>query len=385
MTETLYSTECYCTNFTATVLSCIKEDDRYAVILDKTAFFPEQGGQYADTGTLGPTCVLDVQIKDGVITHYTDRPLMKGTSVFGIIDWKKRFSRMQNHTGEHIVSGIIHAHFGYDNVGFHLNDSEGTLDLNGTLTRDQLEQAENEANEAVSRNVTIHILFPTADQLPTMSYRSKLELTENVRIISIPGFDTCACCAPHVRTTGEIGIIKILEAVRYKGGMRIHLKCGAYAMEDYKMRYAVTTVTANALHIRPEEIPEGIERLSAQISSLKAELNAVRREYLAQRAAALEYTDGNLCFIEAGADIQALRDLVNAGTEKCSGICAAFAGDDQSGYLFVIGSKSIPLRKRAGEITAALQGRGGGTDQMISGSVTAPAAMIRSFISHFTA
>lgn len=383
MTEAIFSRDSYAACFEAAVLACWEENGLYRVILDRTAFFPEQGGQYADTGTLGGAQVLDVQVKDGIITHFTDKPLGLHERVTGIIDWDKRYSRMQNHTGEHLISGIIHKKYGYDNVGFHLNDTELTLDVNGPLTREQLMEVEDEANDAVYRNLPVMISFPEPEQLASMDYRSKLELTENVRIVTVPGVDVCACCAPHVRTTGEIGIIKILDAIHYKGGMRVTVKCGSRALRDYRELYDMTSAAANTLHIRREELGEGVDRLLAQITALKNELHTAQRDLLSIRTASMPFTEGNLCFMESAADIATLRALVNAGTEKCSGICAAFSGSDGEGYLFVIGARNVPLRSRAKEITAALSGRGGGTDQMISGTVTAKEETIRAYIEAF--
>lgn len=383
MTEKLYDADAYLTAFSAEVLACWEDNKRYRVILDQTAFFPEQGGQYADTGTLGDAKVLDVQISDGEITHFCDRYLPPHTKVVGMLDWDKRYDRMQNHSGEHLISGLIHTRYGYDNVGFHLGDEDMTLDINGVLTREQLLEIELAANEAVWKNLPVMIEYPDAETLASLSYRSKLELTENVRIVTFPGYDVCACCAPHVHATGEIGMIKILEAIHYKGGMRVHVRCGRRALSDYNVRNENVVSIANALHVKTEESASAVARLMAQLDKQKSEIHTLQRELLALKTAELSYTDGNLCFIEEGADIAALRSMVNAGMEKCGGVCAAFSGNDKDGYLFVLGAKNVPLRARAKEITSALSGRGGGTDQMISGSVSACAEVIRGYIEKF--
>ena len=198
------------------VLSCEEKDDKYLITLDKTAFFPEGGGQYADKGSLSEANVLDVQIKDEIIYHLTDKPLNMGETVTGEIDWDTRFSRMQNHTGEHIVSGVIHNLYGYNNVGFHMNDRFITLDTDGPLNEQDIAKIELEVNKVIYANKKINVVYPSADELSNYDYRSKLDITENVRLVEIEDTDLCACCAPHVAKTGEIGIIKIIGFIPYK-------------------------------------------------------------------------------------------------------------------------------------------------------------------------
>ena len=386
MTNLLYNQSSYIKVFSAVVLTCepSERSGQYAVTLDRTAFFPEQGGQYADTGLLGGVRVLDVQLSDGVAVHTLEAPLVPGDVVEGVLDWETRYDRMQNHTGEHLVSGCIHAMFGYDNVGFHMNDELLTLDTSGELSTEQLLAVERRANEAVFANVPVEVTYPAPQMLETMEYRAKLELTEDVRIVTIPGWDACACCAPHVASTGEVGLIKITDAIRYKGGMRITLKCGRRALADYECKQGVLSAIAVALSAKPEEAYDAFLRQQNVIAEQKTALLRLKKELLAYRLASLAPTEGNLCVFEPDADADTLRAIVNAGVEKCGGICAAFSGDDGHGYLFVIGAKQIPLRARAKEITAALSGRGGGSDQMISGTVRAAEAEIRAYIANFT-
>lgn len=383
-TKALFSTDAYLSSFSAKVLSCEKAGEGYAVILDQTAFFPEQGGQYADRGTLDGIPVSDVQIKDGIITHFLCEELSVGAAVHGKLDWETRFDRMQNHTGEHIISGLIHTMFGYNNVGFHLSDDDLTLDTDGELTRDDLRRIELAANEALWRNVVVTVSFPTAEELPTLAYRAKLDLEEDVRIITIDGVDACACCAPHVHRTGEIGIIRIMDAIRYKGGMRIHLACGKRALLISQTEFSNLVTAANALHAKREEVGEGVLRLIEKIDTQKAQIVALQRELRALRAESIAEMSGNLCLFDSEADSIGLRELVNLCLSKCSGICAAFSGSDEAGYSFVIGAREIPLRAHAKTITEALNGRGGGTDAMISGSVKATEAKIRAYIENLT-
>ena len=383
MTELLYNTSAYIRSFEATVLSCEPSEERYAVVLDKTAFFPEQGGQYADRGVLNGIAVCDVQIRDGVVYHYTEQPIVVGAAVVGELCFETRFDRMQNHTGEHLVSGCIHSLFGYDNVGFHMNDECLTLDTSGYLTKEQLDCVERMANRAVFENLPVEITYPDDEMLKNLSYRSKMEISDRVRIVTVPGYDACACCAPHVASTGEVGLIKIVDAVRYKGGMRITLKCGSRALADYGMRLCVLSEIAVSLSVKPEEAFASVQRLSDEISALKLQLAGVKKELISCKCEQIPYTEGNLCMIEREADADTLRAMVNLGVEKCTGICAAFAGSDNDGYRFVIGSKTVPLRTCVKEITQALDGRGGGSDAMVSGTLSADAEHIRSYIAAF--
>ena len=380
MTNLLYNKSSYIKEFTAVVLSCEPlTDGAYAITLDRTAFFPEQGGQGCDTGSLGDAHVIDVQLKDGIVLHTTDAPFTVGDTVNGVINWDKRFDRMQNHTGEHIVSGILHSKFGYDNVGFHLGDAVMTLDTSGELTAEQITDVEMAANRAVYENVAVLVSYPDALALSDMDYRAKLELTEDVRIVTIPGWDVCACCAPHVSHTGEVGMIKIIDAIRWKGGMRLTLVCGARALADYSMRQTELSRISVALSAKAEETYDAFCRVQNTVSEQKAEIVRLKRELLDLRLAAVDATDENLCLFIADADNDMLRAAVNACVPKCGGICGVFSGNDADGYRFVIGAKTIPLRARAKEITAALDGRGGGSDQMISGSVKASEATIKMY------
>ena len=225
-TAKLYYADGYVREFDACVVSCRPEGERYRVVLDRTAFFPEGGGQYGDVGCLDGVQVTDTKEKGGIIFHETDTALEEGKCVHGILDWEVRFDRMQQHSGEHIVSGIVHRRFGYENVGFHLGDDYCTMDFNGPITKEELKEIEWEANRAVFENLDVLVTYPSKDELAQMEYRSKIEIDGQVRIVTIPGYDVCACCAPHVKKTGEIGLIKLVNRMNYKGGERITMLCG---------------------------------------------------------------------------------------------------------------------------------------------------------------
>ncbi len=374
----LFDLDSYMQAFDATVLDCTPDGDRFAVVLDKTAFFPEEGGQSADSGTLGDAAVLDVQEKDGVITHYTNAPLSAGSTVHGQLDFPQRYRKMQIHSGEHIVSGLMHRKYGFSNVGFHLG-GEITMDFDGELTRAQLDEIEDEANRIVYENVAITAAYPSADVLADTEYRSKLELTENVRLVTIGKYDVCACCAPHVASTGEIGLIKLLDAIRYKGGMRIHFLAGSAALEHYRRTWQDVVTLSGMLSVPQGEVVQGVRKKDAEIEKRGALISALRRQLLDYKIAALEQTEDNLCIFTDDPDMLSLRLLVNAGMQKTPRICAAFSGNDTDGYRYIMGAQSMDLRALSKEINAALGGKGGGSAQMIQGSCTATEQVIRAY------
>ena len=369
-TEKLYDPDSHLYDFSATVIDCRKNFDKYEIILDKTAFFPEGGGQLADTGNIASANITDVQINNGIITHFSDSPVDVGTTVECQIDAPKRFRRMQNHSGEHIVSGIVHNLFGYDNVGFHLGD-DVTIDFNGELSDEQLTKVEKLANEALYKNVRFICEYPDEETLKTLNYRSKLDLTEDVRIVTIEGYDVCACCAPHVKTSGEIGIIKILDHHRHRGGIRIHLLCGFDALEDYGTKYRNLYAVANALCSKQNETAQAFEKYTAEHNELKAEIAALKRELTKLKAASLNSTDDCVLIFENDLPMNDLRRLVLKGAEKAEKLCAGFSGNDNSGYNFAVASQKLDLRNYSKDITSALNGKGGGSSELIQGSVKA--------------
>ena len=368
MTEKLYYKDSHLREFGATVLSCEPYKNGFCAVLDKTAFFPEGGGQLGDTGYIGNARVTDTRENGGEVVHYCDSLLDVGSKVECRIDWDVRFRRMQNHSGEHIVSGIVHSLFGYDNVGFHMGSEDITVDYNGYIESEELRRVEMLANRAVFDNLDICADFPTPEELEGMVYRSKLDLTENVRIVTVgDGLDVCACCAPHVKKTGEIGIIKLLDAIRYKGGIRIHLLCGFDALCDYHNRYEQIKSLANSLSVKQDEACEAVERRLEEFAQLRYKYTKLKNEMLDSRASAIEPTDGNICIFEDDGDYDILRKLADAIADKCGGISAAF-GYNGKGYNYVLVSRHKDLRAMSGQINSALSGRGGGSPSMIQGT-----------------
>ena len=359
------------TDFTAFVQSCQKEKDYYKVVLTRTAFFPEGGGQYADTGTLDNVRVFDVQEEEGKIYHKTKQPLVEGTEVHGQIDWEMRFMKMQQHTGEHIVSGLIHKKFGYNNVGFHLGSEDCTMDFNGDISKEELRQIEWKANEAVAKNITVEIAYPSKDELRKISYRSKIEIEGQVRIVTIPGYDVCACCAPHVHKTGEIGMIRLTNVQRYKGGVRVTMLCGFRALSDYREKEAQVRNISSLLCAKESEVSNAVERLKEEQALLKQKLSDTQKQLLSFRAKeAAKADDAVIILYETDLEGEDLRILMNLILAEGKDICAVFQQTDFNTYRYVIGSKSLDIRFVASGFKEKFNGRGGGKPEMIQGSIT---------------
>ncbi len=367
LTEKLYYSDGHLSRFTARVTSCEKEDGVWAVKLDRSAFFPGGGGQEADEGVLSDMKLLGLREEGEDIVHLTPAPLEPGALVEGRIDWPLRFSRMQGHSGEHILSGTVHRLFGYNNVGFHMGEEAITIDFSGELSREDLSRAELEANRAIWRDVPVRTLLPTPGELAAMDYRSKKELTGQVRIVEIEGVDLCACCAPHVSHSGEVGLLKIIDSMRHRGGTRLTLLCGEAALLDYEALHENNAAVSAALSAKRLETGGAIARVMAEQEERRAEFTKLKRELLQLKAAALRPTEGSICIFESDIDMITLRELVNAGSELAGKVCAGFAGTDGD-YKYIIGSRTVPLRARAKEINAAINGRGGGSDAMIQGT-----------------
>ena len=388
MTEQLYYHDSYIKDFEAVVLSCIPNGNHFEAVLDRTAFFPEGGGQCADTGVLHienrEIQVFDVQERNGEIIHFIDKEILPGQTVIGELDFQERFSKMQQHTGEHIISGIVHRRFGYENVGFHLGKEEVTMDYDGPLTPEELRSIEYEANQVVAENREIRAYFPGTEELEKIPYRSKKELQGKIRIVEIQDCDICACCAPHVKTTGNVGLIKITNAIRYKGGMRLWITCGMRALEDYNQKEASVVQISNMLSAKQQEVTDAVKRLTEEIQQLKEKAAKMQERlvmgYLESEKVVLkENPNANLLLFEKELDAMAMRNFVNAGMELTKGVCGAFVGDEKQGFRYVLGS-SGDIREIGKKLNAAFQGKGGGKPPMIQGSLVGEEEKRREFL-----
>lgn len=376
-TVRLYDNDAYLSEFNATVLSCEAKEGNFEIILDRTAFFPEGGGQDADTGTIGTAKVLDVQIKDDVITHITDAPVSVNEEVMCEINWLIRYRRMQNHSGEHIVSGIAHSLYGCTNVGFHMG-KEITVDFDIELNEEQIANIERLSNEAVYKNVSISAEYPDPDTLEDLEYRSKLDLTDGVRIVTIDGYDKCACCAPHVRNSGEIGIIKILDSMRHRGGTRLFMLSGQDAFEDYCIKTKNLYEIAVKLCAKHNEELPAFKKLCDEVSELKQKCAALSKELTQLKSANGETINGISIFFESEADMPTIRNLALETAKTHGGIAAVFSGNNNS-YKYAISSMQTSVRDISLKLNQQFKGRGGGSDELVQGNICASDADIRNF------
>ena len=286
MTERLYYEDAHQRTFTARVASCAPGKHGFDVVLDRTCFYPEGGGQAGDTGLLGGVRVTDTHERDGEVVHYCESPLEIGAEVAGEIDWDARFERMQLHSGEHILSGLAHKHFGYENVGFHMGADFVTIDFNGMLDDAQLAMLEREANEAVWQDLPVEVTYPSPEELKTIPYRSKKELTGQVRIVTIPGYDICACCGTHVSRTGEIGPIRIFSCVKFHDGVRLEILCGRRAYEYVGRLIAENRKNSALLSAKPAETSAAVQRALDELAAQKLRAGQLETKLFARMAEA---------------------------------------------------------------------------------------------------
>lgn len=377
-TRKLYYEDPHLALFSATVVSCEKEKTGYAVILDATAFYPEGGGQAADTGSLGGVRVLDTREREQQVVHYCDGPLTVGQQVEGRIDYDARFHRMQQHSGEHIVSGIIHRRWGYHNVGFHMGAESTTIDFDGIIPQEAVASLEAECNEAVWRNIPLHIWTPSPEELPQVTYRTKRALYWPVRIVEVPGCDTCACCGTHVSATGEIGMIKLLSAVNFRSGTRMEMVCGKKAFTLLSEAYEQNRQVSQAFSAKPLETGAAARRMNELLEQQKYRVIGLQRQIFAGIAAGYA-GQGNVLHFTEDLDGNALRELADGIAEKCGGRAAVFCGSDEEGYAYCLAAREGDLRSFGKEMTTFLGGRGGGKPNFQQGRVSANRVTIEAF------
>ena len=366
----LYYQDCHLRVFSATVTDCRQTDKGWAITLDATAFYPEGGGQACDLGTLGEANVLDVREQGDKIIHLCDIPLSVGEQVMGTLDWQRRFDLMQQHTGEHIVSGIVHRLFGYHNVGFHMGAELVTIDFDGPISTDVLARIEQEANQAIWQNLPVKCWYPSVEELPKVTYRSKRALPWPVRIVEIPGFDTCACCGVHVAATGEVGLIKLFSCVKFHEGVRIEMACGGKALDLLSRVYEQNRLVSQAFSAKIMETGAAAQRMNETLAAEKFRVSGLEKKVFS--AVAAGYADKeNVLHFESDLFPAGVRELADAISLKCSGIAAVFSGSDSIGYNMCLISQSSDVRPLGAQLTQILNGRGGGKPNAFQGSVKA--------------
>ena len=376
-TVKLYYESAYTQDFTAVVQSCEAVKNGFAVTLDRTAFYPEGGGQPADHGTLGEARVLDVHEKDGVVTHLCDRALSVGAEVGGRIDWARRFDHMQQHSGEHIISGLLCSTFHCDNVGFHMGADVVTIDYNAPITWEQALEVERRANAYIWADHPIRIWYPSAEELAALPYRSKKELTGAVRITEFPGADRCACCGTHVSSSGQVGLLKLLSCQKFRDGVRLELLCGQRALDCLAAGWEQARQIGQALSVKPQSAFAAVSRLQEELLSLKEKAARLEEADFAHTAAQYRGA-GSVLHIAEPLDGDGARRLCDAIAKAAGGRCAVFAGQDGD-YRYAVIESGGDLRQFIKDMNTALHGRGGGRDGFAQGSAACTAEEVRTF------
>lgn len=377
----LYYEDSHLKEFTAGVTSCTRQEKGWLVTLDATAFYPEGGGQACDLGTLADAQVLDVQERDGAVVHLCDRPLPVGETVRGVIDWKRRFDLMQQHSGEHMVSGVVYKRYGYHNVGFHMGQEVVTIDFDGVIPAEDLPEIQEEVNRWIWNDIPLRCWVPDREELPKVRYRTKKELPWPVRIVEIPGVDSCACCGVQVKRTGEVGLVTLLSCVRFHQGVRIEMACGGRAFAILSRVYEQNRQVSQAFSAKIMETGEAARRMNEQLAAEKYRAVSLEKRLFAAIAKQYEGKE-NVLHFEKGLSSGAVRELADAIAEFCTGAAVVLSGEDDGRYSICIISKHRDVRALGMEAAKALSGRGGGKPCAYQGSLQATRGEIEKFF-HF--
>ncbi len=377
MTEKLYYNDPFQKEFTAKVMSCEEGKSGWAVTLDRTAFYPEGGGQPADHGMLNDAVVTDTREKDGVIIHSCDRALPVGETVAGHIDWERRFDHMQQHSGEHIVSGIICSRYHCDNVGFHMGHDVVTIDFNADIPPEDLREIEAAANAFIWGDTAIHIQFLSGEALEQAEYRSKKFIPGEVRLVAFPGADCCACCGTHVNSSGQVGFVKLLSCQKFREGVRIEMVCGGRALNYLSGLLEQNTKISRTLSAKPFETALAVERLQKELYEVRGRVASLEEGDFLRKAEA-HAGAGDVLLMEGDMSPDSVRKLCDAVLNTCGGRCAVFAGGNGV-YKYAVGVREGDVRALVKDMNAALNGRGGGKPNFAQGSVHADETAIRNF------
>ncbi len=364
----LFYQDAYQKELNTKIVSCIKEKDVYKVVLEETIFYPEGGGQSADIGKINDANVINVKRENDLIIHYVDGEFKEGESVHLELDWNRRFDHMQNHTGEHILSGIIHKLYGYENVGFHMDEEKIQADYDGVLTKENIEVIEQTINDVIHQNIPVVETYPTDEELIDLEFRSKKELTGKVRIVSIDNVDICACCGTHVKTTAEVNLIKILSYEKHKTGTRIEMKCGNRALLDYRMKHDQNTLLYQMFSVKPEVVAQAVMKQNEELRNLQKQYIDLTNLYLNERVNHFNPNDYILDILNTPFSMQSLREYVNNLLDKANVVCVVCNKDEET-YLYLLASRKEKVNLLSKKINEALNGKGGGKDFFAQGSI----------------
>ncbi len=377
-TRKLYYEDCHLRTFSAAVLTCEAVETGWEVTLDATAFYPEGGGQACDLGKLGDANVLDVQERGEEVVHLCDAPLPPGETVAGEIDYARRFHLMQQHAGEHILSCIVHRRYGWHNTGFHMGAEGITVDFDGVIPPEDLADIELEVNRAVWADVPIRCWIPSPEELPNVTYRTKRTLPWPVRIVEIPGYDSCACCGIHVGRTGEIGVVKIFSMVGFRGGSRLEMACGGHAFALMNTAFAQNRQVSQAFSAKWQETGVAARRVNEVLEGQKQQITRLQRRVFAYISESY-VNHGDVVHFEEDLEPVQIRELADAIADRCGGMAAVFSGSDDRGYGYCLATREGDLRRLCKALNQRLSGRGGGKPNFQQGSLSAKAEDVLSF------
>ena len=377
-TEKLYYKDPFMRSFTAAVLTCEEGKNGYLVTLDRTAFYPEGGGQPADHGTMNGLAVTDVHEKEGLIFHTVEGKVEIGQEVSCSIHWERRFDHMQQHSGEHILSGILCADYHCDNVGFHMGADTVTIDYNTDITWEQALAAEAKANAVIQGDIPCRIAFPSPQELKELDYRSKKELSGAVRIVAFPGADCCACCGTHVARAGQVGLVKVLSCQKFRQGVRMEILCGSRALRYLSACYDQSRAVGQRLSVKPTDIDGAVARLEKDLADTK--YRCAQLETLAWEAKAREYAgQEDVLLVEPPMSGDNVRRLADNLGHAVTGLAAVFAGEEGRWSYALLRADGQDISPFVKEMNAALHGRGGGRNGFAQGSVAAKKEDIEAF------
>lgn len=371
MSEKLYYQDPYLFEFDAVVTDCRPEKGSFAVSLDRTAFYPEGGGQPTDLGFLNDIPVTFVKEIDGEIHHYCPEPFAVGSAVHGRVDKVRRLDMMEQHSGEHIASGLICRHFHCDNVGFHISDPFVVIDYNVPISWEELKLVEDEANRAVRANRNVEVLCPTKEEIQNIDFRTKKDIKElsgDIRLVHYPDVDLCACCGTHVKTSGEVGLIKFVSVQAHRGGSRIEMLSGQRALEYVRGIQEQNHQVSVALSAKENETAAAVQRLKKEAGLLRERLAVLESRAISERAEALK-GKGNVLLLEENMSVDSLRRLADAVMLSCGGMAAVFSDCGEDGIRYAIGQEGGSLRGLAAALNERFAGRGGGKEHFVQGTL----------------
>ena len=378
LTEKLFYDDPFLKSFTATVLSCEEVKGGFKVVLYRTAFYPEGGGQPADHGTLGSVRVTDVHEKDGVVLHTCDKPVEVGSTVTGEVDWVRRFDHMQQHSGEHILSGILCSEYHCDNVGFHLGADTVTIDYNVEISWEQALEAEHKANAYIWADVPVDISYPAPEVLAALDYRSKKEIAGQVRIVSFPEADCCACCGTHVLRAGQVGLVKVLSVQKFRDGVRMEIICGERAMRYLSKVYDQDRAIGQRLSVKPVDTYAAVERMEAELQAAKVRLAQLEEQVFAAIAAENE-GKGDVVLFQPPMKGDSVRKLADSVAHRSGGLACVFAGENGQYAYAMVQAQAQDISALVKDMNKTLNGRGGGRNGFAQGSLQATQAEIEAF------